>query len=52
LRLAQQSLIPAVEWLEGLIGPGGLLLGFSHLFAVTCFSFMGVGGKGQKRGHV
>ncbi len=30
----QQSLTPAVDWLDSLIGPGGLLLVVSHLFAV------------------
>jgi hypothetical protein len=28
---AQQSLTPAVDWLDGLIGPGGLLLIVSHV---------------------
>jgi len=31
---AQRSLTLAVDWLDRLIGPGGLLLVVSHLFAV------------------
>jgi hypothetical protein len=34
LRLVKQSLTPAVDWLNSLIGPGGLHLAVSHLFAV------------------
>jgi hypothetical protein len=31
---AQQSLTPAVDWLDSLIGPRGLVLVVSHVFAV------------------
>ncbi len=31
-RKAQQSLRPIVDWLNGLIGPNGLLLMISHFF--------------------
>jgi hypothetical protein len=42
----QQSLTPAVDWLNSLIALRGLLLVVSHLFAVPVFSFMcGVGKK-------
>jgi hypothetical protein len=37
---AQQSLTPAVDWLDGLIGPGGLLILVSHLFQ-SQFQFYG-----------
>jgi len=36
--MAQQSLTPALHWLECLIAPGGFLLAVSHLFAVLVFS--------------
>lgn len=36
------------QFVEGLIGPGGLLFGVSHLFAVTCFNFMCGGWKRTK----
>jgi hypothetical protein len=29
-----QSLIPAVDWLDSMIGPGGLLLVVARLFSV------------------
>jgi hypothetical protein len=32
--MAQQGLTPALDWLDSLIGLGGLLLVVSHLFAV------------------
>jgi hypothetical protein len=32
---AQQSLTPVVDWLDSSIGPAGLLLVVSHLFAVA-----------------
>jgi hypothetical protein len=32
---AQQSLTPSVDWLDGLIGPGGLLWVVSHLLPVA-----------------
>ncbi len=34
LEKAQPRLTPAVDWLNDLIGPGGLLVVVSHLFAV------------------
>ncbi len=39
---AQQSLTPAVDWLNDLIGPGGLLLVVSHLLQ-SHFQFYGWG---------
>jgi len=40
--MAQQSLTPTSDWLDGLIGPGGLLLLVPILSSV---SFMGEVGK-------
>jgi hypothetical protein len=45
---AQQSLTPAVDWLDSLIGPGEFLLLVSHLFAVPVLDFMGGVGKSEK----
>jgi hypothetical protein len=48
---AQQSVTPAIDWLDSLIGPGDLVLVVSHLCQVPVFSFMrGVGEKKTKLG--
>jgi hypothetical protein len=46
--MAQQSLTPAVDWLDSLIGQGEFLLLVSHLFAVPVLDFMGGVGKSKK----
>jgi hypothetical protein len=45
LACTQQSLTPAVDWLDSLIGPGGLLSVVSPPMCSPSFSLMGGVGK-------
>jgi hypothetical protein len=48
LREAQQSLTPAVDWVDSLTDPGGLLL-VPNLPPIWTFRFMGGVGKKKKK---